>query len=162
MADSLIRMGEGAAAMQIAQGSAWQEHMIGLSGWPGTEAGRGTDETRCRVEVQTTSGRAAAVDFRVRLDTVDAWRGNHCAGVFVRETLERWLADPVGRLVADEVELSLDRAVDRDGRVALTLVDAATNLPEVLAWTLSPGELLDLRKRVGTSGEGDPSPGRHL
>jgi hypothetical protein len=73
----------------------------------------------------------------------------------VRETLHRWLADPVGRLVADEVELSLDRAVDRDGRVALTLVDAATNLPDVLAWTLSPGELLDLRKRVGTFGLGD-------
>jgi hypothetical protein len=139
--------------------------MIGPNGWPHADAERelAAAETCCRVEVQTTSGRAAVVDFRVRLDTVDVWSGNHhCAGVFVRETLQRWLADPVGRLVADEVELSLDRAVDRDGRVALTLVDAATNLPDVMAWTLSPRELLDLRKRVGASGEGEPSHRRYL
>jgi hypothetical protein len=128
--------------------------MIGPNGWPDAKAELVADETRCRVEVQTTSGRAAAVEFRVRLDTVDMWIGNHhCSGVFVRETLQRWLADPVGRLVADEVELSLDRSVDREGRVALTLVDAATNLPDVAAWTLSPGELLDLRKRTDALGD---------
>ena len=115
--------------------------MRGASGPGRANVELDVDETRCRVEVQTISGRAAAVDFRVRLDTVDVWSRDHCAGVFDRETLGRWLADPGGRLVADEVELSLDVAVDRDGRVAI-------DLPDVTAWTLSPMELFTLRKRV--------------
>jgi hypothetical protein len=81
------------------------------------------------------------VDFRVRLDTVEVWHKDHCAGVFDRDRLRAWLAAPDRPLVADEVALSLDRAVDHHGRVAINLLD-------VMAWTLSPAELLDLWNRV--------------
>ena len=105
------------------------------------------DETRCLVEVQTTSGRAAAVEFRVRLDMVEVWHREHCAGVFDRDALRAWLIDPAKPLSADEVELSLDRWVDQDGRVAITMAD-------VSEWTLSPREQMMLCAMVGAPDEG--------
>jgi len=106
----------------------------------GTQIPR-TDRTRCYVEVVTTSGRAAAVEFRIRMDTVEVWHHDHCSGVFDREELRSWLAHPFKPLVVDEVAFSLDRMVDHNGRVALSL-------PDVMAWTLSPLTLANLQDRV--------------
>jgi hypothetical protein len=109
------------------------------------EVTRWRDPNRVRVEVQTTSGRAAGVEFRVRLDTVEVWHHARCCGVLVRDTLRDWLTDPMlGKpaLVAGDVVLSLDTLVDREtGRVAITL-------PDVREWALSPSEQALLRERV--------------
>jgi hypothetical protein len=99
------------------------------------------DTSRYSLEVQTVSGRAAAVEFRVRLDSVEVWHHDHCSGVFDREGLRCWLGQPHEPLVVDEVAFSLDRNVDQDGRVAISL-------PDVLVWTLSPSTLLCLRSKL--------------
>jgi hypothetical protein len=100
-----------------------------------------TDPTRFSVEVLTLSGRAAAVEFRFRMDSVEVWHSEHCCGVFDRKELRLWLADPFSAFVVDEVTFTLDRAVDNLGRVAITL-------PDVRAWTLSPVDLINLKDRV--------------
>jgi hypothetical protein len=91
-----------------------------------------------RVDVVTTSGRPAEVEFRVGSDAVEVWHWNQRCAVFDRWKLGRWLARPSTPLVADRASLSLDRMVDRNGRVALSL-------PDVLAWTLAPAQLADLK-----------------
>jgi hypothetical protein len=99
------------------------------------------DASRYSMDVQTRSGRAAAVEFRMRLDTVEVWHHEHCSGVFDREALRSWLGHPGEPLIVDEVALSVDRTVDRDGRVAISL-------PDVVAWTLCPSTFLTLRSKV--------------
>jgi hypothetical protein len=99
------------------------------------------DPTRVFVEVVAVTGRAAGVEFRVRLETVEVWQFDHCCGVFDREVLRGWLSGPLRPLMCDEVMLSLDRALDVRGRVALTL-------PDVTAWTLSEADLMNLRNRL--------------
>lgn len=97
-----------------------------------------------RIEVVTTSGRAAAVELRLERDRIEVWHHGRCGGVFVRETLRAWLTDPdVHRraLVVDEVAFSVDRMVDVAGRVAISL-------PDVTVWTLDPRSLLELRTRI--------------
>jgi hypothetical protein len=98
-------------------------------------------DTRLRVQVVTTSGRATAVEFRVRFDAVEVWHWNHRCAVFDRWKLGQWLALPGAPMKVDQAALSVDRMVDRDGRVALSL-------PDVRAWTLAPAELADLRHRL--------------
>jgi hypothetical protein len=93
------------------------------------------------MEVVTGSGRTIAVEFRLRLETVEVWSQEHCNAVMDRDLLRQWLSDPGKPLVVDEVALSVDRMVDHDGRVALSL-------PDVMAWTLSPDVLANLRGRV--------------
>ena len=93
------------------------------------------------MEVVTMSGRAAAVEFRIDGDTVEVWHRNRCAGVFARDLLRNWLGAPEQPLLAGDAVFSLDRMVDRAGRVAVTL-------PDVVAWTLSPEALAGLRQRV--------------
>jgi hypothetical protein len=97
---------------------------------------------RIRVELVERDGRAAMIDFRVRLDTVEVWREGHCWAVLDRDVLRAWLREPLDALVVDEAMLSLDRAVDVRGRLALTLTG------HVHAWTLSPTEEQTLRARV--------------
>ncbi len=96
---------------------------------------------RFAVEVVTTSGRATAVTFRFRMDTVEVWFREHLNGVLDRDVLREWLAQPGKPLVVDEVALSVDRMVDHNGRVALSL-------PDVMGWTLAPETLAELRSRV--------------
>ena len=96
---------------------------------------------RFSMEVVTVSGRAAAVDFRIGGDTVEVFLRDQCNGVFDREALRNWLAEPESPLVVDGVAFSLDRMVDRSGRVAVSL-------PDVLVWTLAPEALAELRQRV--------------
>jgi hypothetical protein len=100
------------------------------------------DPTRVVVDVVTVMGSSAAVEFRVRLDTVEVWGSRmRCCGIFDREVLRSWLAAPGAALVCDEVVLTLDRMVDVRGRVALSL-------PGVREWTLSEVELVNLRDRL--------------
>jgi hypothetical protein len=93
------------------------------------------------MEVVTMSGRAAAIEFRISDDVVEVWHRNQRNGTFDRETLGRWLAAPEKPLAAEDVVFSLDRMVDRSGRVAVSL-------PDVLAWTLAPEALAGLRQRL--------------
>lgn len=98
------------------------------------------DPTRVRIEVMTTSNRAVEVEFRVRMDTVEAWFWEHLVAVFDRERLREWLADPSGWLAEGDAVLSVDPR-SNGARVAVSLTD-------VLAWTLSPKEQADLTARV--------------
>ena len=93
------------------------------------------------MEVVTMSGRAAAIEFRISDDMVEVWHRDQCGGVFGRELLRDWLAAPKEPLAVGDVEFSLDRMVDRAGRVAVTL-------PDVLAWTLAPESLAGLCQRL--------------
>jgi hypothetical protein len=104
-------------------------------------ASRTTNGRRVRVEVVTTSGRGAALEFRVRSDTVELWHREHLAAVFDRDVLGAWLREPGNPMVVDEATLTVDRQVDCDGRVAVSL-------PEVNAWVLSPAEEDALCRRV--------------
>jgi len=99
------------------------------------------DPTRIWIEVVTLSGRAASVEFRFLKNTVEVWHAERRSGVFDRTELRIWLAEPFSALTVDEVSLTLDLAVDRLGRVAITL-------PDVRAWTLSPVELDNLRDQI--------------
>jgi hypothetical protein len=94
-----------------------------------------------RMEVVTSSGRAAMVEFLVQSDVVAVLHHDRCGGVFDRTALRAWLGAPGPPLAMDEVTFSVDRMVDQDGRVALTL-------PDVVKWTLSPTALAELRKRL--------------
>ena len=96
---------------------------------------------RLSLDVVTTSGTAAAVEIRVRPETVEIWRGAHCSGVFDREYLRGWLDTPDSAVRVDEVTFSVDRLVDTDGRVAISMAD-------ISGWTLSPQTLADLRRRL--------------
>ena len=105
-----------------------------------TPAGAVPDPTRVRVEVVTTSNRAASAEFRFRLDTVEVWFAERLHAVFDRERLRSWLAHPAGWIAEGEVTLSVDPR-SRGERIAI-------DLPDVLTWTLSPKELAALRLRV--------------
>jgi hypothetical protein len=93
------------------------------------------------MEVVTMSGQSAAVEFRINGDLVEVWHRDECNGAFGRESLRSWLAAPEKPLVVGDVAFSLDRMVDRSGRVAVSL-------PDVLAWTLAPEALAGLRHRI--------------
>jgi hypothetical protein len=96
---------------------------------------------RLTVEVVTVSGRAAAVGLHLRQDRVEVWHHLRRVAEFDRPTLRRWLAAPQGPLSDGEVVLSLDRLIDVEGRVAISL-------PDVQLWPFSPGELDILRRRI--------------
>jgi hypothetical protein len=96
---------------------------------------------RFAVEVVTNSGKAAAVEFWRRLDVVEIWHHRRKIGVLDRARLSAWLAEPESPLELNMVALTLDRTVDRRGRVAITL-------PDVEAWTLSPASLAGLQSLV--------------
>ena len=93
------------------------------------------------MDVVTASGRAAAVEFRINGEVVEIWHRDRCSGAFGRDSLRTWLAAPDKPLAVNEVEFSLDRMVDRSGRVAVTL-------PDVSVWTLAPDALAGLRQRL--------------
>jgi hypothetical protein len=98
-------------------------------------------DERHTVEVVTTSGSPASVDFRIRPENVEIWFQERRRAVLDRHVLRCWLAEPQTPLVVDEVAFSLDRVADSPARVALSL-------PDVLVWTLSPDVLAGLRYRI--------------
>jgi hypothetical protein len=95
------------------------------------------DPTRVRVEVVTNSDCPAFIEFRVRLDTVEAWFWERLAAIFDREQMRTWLAEASGWLMDGEVEFAVDPRPSGD-RITVAL-------PDVPVWTLSPQELRALR-----------------
>jgi hypothetical protein len=80
--------------------------------------------------------------FRVRRDWVELWRGEHCSATFDRDRLRAWLnAMPSEPYEVDDVVLSVERSLDPDGDVAISLMD-------VRQWVLAPLTVAVLRKRV--------------
>jgi hypothetical protein len=108
-------------------------------GWDARELS--PDPDRVAVEVMTTSGRGAQVVFQLQRDLVEVMADAELLGVFDRGRLRTWLRKPLGELAQGQVRLGLDRMVDQDGRIALTL-------PFVRDWTLSPVEAANLKDRV--------------
>jgi hypothetical protein len=92
------------------------------------------------VEVVTRSGYAEPVSLRLQPDTVEVWFRGSCCGVFDRAEMRSWLAGGRSRLSAEQVTWSLDPRSDGE-RVAISLDD-------VIAWTISPAELVLVRARV--------------
>jgi hypothetical protein len=98
------------------------------------------DPSRVSVDVVTTAQRAAVVEFRVRLETVEVWSWHRLSAIFDRERLRAWLAAPSRWLAEGEVVLSVD---PRSGGERISL-----DLPEVLTWTLGVEDLAELKARV--------------
>src|SRR5690349_4814729 len=64
------------------------------------------------IEVVATDGRAAAVKLWIKADTVEVWHREHRSGVFGRDELRAWLAEPQRQrhaLVDQAAAFSLDR-----------------------------------------------------
>jgi hypothetical protein len=131
------RMGREATIRVPATG---RSKVMDPGGWPDGDTVAAAEE-RFVMEVVTVSGRAAAVEFRICDDAVQVWHLDHCNATFDREVLRTWLATPDAPLVVDEVAFTVDRMVDRSGRVAVSL-------PDILAWTLAPDALAGLRQRL--------------
>lgn len=110
-------------------------------GTPWSEDTASAAEERFTMEVVTMSGRAAAVEFRIYRDVVEVWHRDRCNATFNRPMLRNWLADPQLPLSVADVAFTVDRMVDRSGRVALSL-------PDVMVWTLAPDALAGLCQRV--------------
>jgi hypothetical protein len=100
-----------------------------------------THELVVALEVVTTSGRAAAIELRLTGQQVEIRHHGNRVAVLERDLLRRWLAGPRQALAVEGITFSLDRAVDVQGRVAISL-------PDVRNWTLSPTELHTLRRRL--------------
>ena len=103
--------------------------------------GREATLERFTMEVVTMSGRAAAIEFRIHPDVVEVWHLDRCNASFDRLALRDWLSAPEHPLAVADVAFTVDRMVDRSGRVALSL-------PDVLVWTLAPDALAGLRQRL--------------
>ena len=73
--------------------------------------------------------------------TVEVWHLDRCNASFDRLALRDWLSAPEHPLAVADVAFTVDRMVDRSGRVALSL-------PDVLVWTLAPDALAGLRQRL--------------
>ena len=103
-----------------------------------------TNGYRVFVELVTTAGPAAQLEIRVKDQTVELWRGTTCTAVFDREHLREWM-DAMNETApppaCGDVYFHLDRRVDQNGRVAITM-------PDVNAWTFSPRAYNDLRTRL--------------
>ena len=101
----------------------------------------GVDPSRLWLEVVTSAGKAAAVEFRLRMEVVEVWCVNRCRGVLDRARLAAWLAEPGSELAVDDVALT--STVDLEQRLSISIT-----LPDVQRWTLSPVEFVNLRERV--------------
>ena len=92
---------------------------------------------RLEILVVNDLGCEDVVSVTFRRDTVEVWADGRSRGVFEREELRAWLAEPAGSIRTDDVGLSVLPA-----RVALDVGDM------VSSWALAPGVLRDLRTRV--------------
>jgi hypothetical protein len=108
---------------------------------------------RVWVEVVTTTTRSVAIEFRIQSGTIEVWYRNQCSAIFDRARMRAWLAHPVRWLAEGEVVFSVDPRSDGE-RIAV-------NLPDVLAWTLSPKEQLRLTERVSADGAEEADPSSH-
>jgi hypothetical protein len=90
-----------------------------------------------RLVVSDRSGRAAALESKVRRDVVEWWFGPRAVALMDRQRLGAWLSDPVGDFSCDEVVLSRGSWGP--------LVQIVDRLPPTL---VSPLAIDDLRERV--------------
>ena len=93
--------------------------------------------------VVTRSGSGVDIEIRIIPDTVEVWREDRCSAVLDRGHLRSWLAEPTDSIGMGEVMFTIDRCVDVEGRIAITL------LPDVDAWTLDERTAIRLRNRIG-------------
>jgi hypothetical protein len=98
------------------------------------------DPSRVRVVVRTRSNQVVAVEFRLRLDSVETWYRDRLAGIFDRDMLREWLAAPKRPLADGEVVFSVDPRSAGE-RIAIAL-------PDVPAWTLTLKDQMLLQGRV--------------
>ena len=91
--------------------------------------------------VLTRSGPEIHVEIRIGTETVEIWRQGTCTAIFDRGHLRAWLADPSTPIGIGEVTFTLDRYVDLDGRIAITM-------PDVKEWTLTHQTTTQLRNRL--------------
>jgi hypothetical protein len=91
--------------------------------------------------VLTRSGPQIDIEVLIRNETVEIWRQGACKAIFDRGHLRAWMADPVDPIGMGDVTFTLDRYVDLEGRVAITM-------PDVMAWTLSHHTATQLRNRL--------------
>lgn len=103
-------------------------------------AGQGAALECVRIEVVTTGGRAAGVQFRIDPAVVTVWSREQCCAIFGRERLRCWLAHPRRWIAEGQVVLNVDPRSDGE-RIAISL-------PDVIAWTLSPKETAALTTAV--------------
>lgn len=91
--------------------------------------------------VLTRCGPQVDIEIRIGRETVEIWRQGACKAIFDRGHLRAWLADPTNPMGMGEVTFTLDRYVDLDGRIAITM-------PDVKEWTLSHKTATQLRNRL--------------
>jgi hypothetical protein len=105
--------------------------------------GSQAEEPRVSFAAVDVTGRTVEIQFKIRLETVELWVGEHNTAVIDRLALRAWLADPssVGPLVIDEVRLELDRVIDQDGRIAVWTF-------MIHGWALHPTTAAHLTERV--------------
>jgi hypothetical protein len=76
------------------------------------------------------------VEFRWGVRTIEVWYRQQRSAIFERKRMRAWLAHPARWLTEGEVTFSVDPRSDGE-RIAVTL-------PDVLTWTLSPKEQVQL------------------
>jgi hypothetical protein len=91
--------------------------------------------------VLTRSGPEVDVEIRIGAEAVEVWRKGFCIAIFDRGRLRSWLADPSLPIGMGEVTFTLDRYVDLDGRIAISM-------PDVMEWTLTHETTTQLRNRL--------------
>lgn len=96
---------------------------------------------RFYVEVVGIDGRAANIELRVRLDTVEVGLRGRLMAIFDLDALREWWESPEGPFQVDQVTWTVDYFLDVRGRPAITL-------PTVEEWALSPQDQLEVARRL--------------
>jgi hypothetical protein len=115
---------------------------------PNRVSGVWTQDGRLVTEAVSVGGRAVELEFRVRPDQVDLWRGRYLEACFDRVVLSAWMGDlmdgaEVEDLTCDEVTLG----VGPQGRMALTVAEGFGR-PAIELWELSPTDSAALRAGI--------------
>jgi hypothetical protein len=55
------------------------------------------------IQLLSTTGKLASVEFRIRLDTVEVWHRDRCQAVLDRESFQLWLDRRYPNYVVDDV-----------------------------------------------------------
>jgi hypothetical protein len=88
--------------------------------------------------VPTQSGRQVNIELRFAGEVVQVTRERRCVATFDKCALIDWFLKPDGQHAKDDVTFTLDRLVDRDGSVAMTM-------PDITAWTLGDDVVARIR-----------------
>ena len=91
--------------------------------------------------VLTASGPEVEIEIRIGQETVEVWQKDLRMTIFDRCHLRSWFSNPTSSIGMGEVRFALDRFVDIDGRIAISM-------PDVDAWTLDHDTARKLRNRL--------------